>query len=50
MLLNLESSAGSVLNMLKSRCFDNTLLLHTAESVLPASILVYVIEITGSMI
>ena len=50
MLLNLESSAGSILNMLKSRRFDNTLLLHAGDSVLPASILVYVIEITCSTI
>ena len=49
-LLNLESSAGSIFNMLKSRSFDNTLLLHAGNSVLPASILVYVIEITCSTI
>ena len=45
MLLNLESSAGSILNMLKSRSFDNTLLLHAGDSVLPASILVYVMKL-----
>ena len=39
MLLNLESSSSSILNMLKSRSFDNTLLLHAGDSVLPASIL-----------
>ena len=39
MLLKLESSAGSILNTLKSRS-------HAGESVLPASIFVYVIEIT----
>ena len=45
MLLNLESSAGSILNMLKSRSFDNTLLLHAGDSVLPSSILVYVMKL-----
>ena len=40
MLLKLESSAGSIINMLKSRSLTTPLLLHAGESVLPASIII----------